>query len=228
MPFLLRPWHILLICLAGWINRRQQETIEYLQTENQILQQKLGKKRIDLNHAQRRLLAIKGKVLGRKALREIGPLFTPDTLLRVYRELVAQKWDYSTQRKTPGRPRTGEEVIGLVIQIAQENLTWGYDRIQGALANLGHKFSPSTIQNILKEHGIEPAPRRRKNTTWKAFLTRHWEVLAAMDFTTLEVWTQQGLQTFYLLFVLEQSTRKVTAGRLYPPSHRGLDGSDGS
>jgi putative transposase len=209
MPFLLRPWHILLICLAGWINRRQQETIEYLQAENQILKQKLGKKRIELNHAQRRLLAIKGKVLGRKALREIGPLFTPDTILRWHRELVAQKWDYSPQRKKPGRPRIEEEVVGLVIQIAQENLTWGYDRIQGALANLGYELSPTTIQNILHEQGIEPAPRRRKNTTWKAFLARHWEGLAAMDFTTLEVWTQQGLQTFYLLFVMEQSTRKV-------------------
>jgi len=113
------------------------------------------------------------------------------------------------RKKGGRRPRTGEEVISLVIQIAQENLTWSYDRIQGALANLGHELSPTTIQNILKEQGIEPAPRRRKNTTWKAFLTRHSDVLAAMDFTTLEVWTKQGLQTFYLLFVLEQSTRKV-------------------
>jgi putative transposase len=127
MPSLLRPWHILLISLAGWINRHQQEIIEYLQTENQILKRKLGNHRIHLNNGERRSLAIKGKVLGRKVLRQIGALFTPDTILHWHRELVAQKWDYSSRRKKLGRPAIPVEVVSLVLQFAQENPIWGYD-----------------------------------------------------------------------------------------------------
>ncbi|HEX7380267.1 MAG TPA: hypothetical protein VF278_24335 [Pirellulales bacterium] len=77
--------------------------------------------------------------------------------------------------------------------------SWGYDRIQGALANLGHQISDTTIGNILKENGIEPAPERKKKTTWATFIKAHWDVLAAIDFTTIEVWTTRGLVTFYLL-----------------------------
>ena len=87
--------------------------------------------------------------------------------------------------------------------------TWGYDRIQGALENLGYKTSDSTVANVLREHGLEPAPERKRQTTWHAFLKTHWDVLAAIDFTTIEVWTKGGLVTFYLLFVLELSTRRV-------------------
>ncbi len=79
--------------LAGWVNREQQETIEYLRTENQVLREKLGKKRILLSNDQRRRLAVKGKILGRKRLQEIGTLFTPDTILHWHRKLVAKKWD---------------------------------------------------------------------------------------------------------------------------------------
>jgi transposase len=209
MPFLLSPWHIFFIGLASWINRRQQETIEYLQAENHVLREKLGAGPLRLNRDQRRRLAIKGKILGRKRLLEIGSIFTPDTILRWHRLLVAQKWDYSHRRNTSGRPPLGEDIIQLVVRMAQQNPTWGYDRIQGALANLGHQISPTAIRNILKEHGIDPAPQRKKQTPWKTFLSLHWDALGAMDFTTLEVWTKQGLTTFYLLFVLEQSTRKV-------------------
>jgi putative transposase len=77
------------------------------------------------------------------------------------------------------------------------------------LENLGHKLSDQTVGNILKQHGIEPAPTRKRQTTWKTFLKAHWEVLAAIDFTTLEVWTKGGLVTYYLLFVMEVATRRV-------------------
>jgi len=93
--------------------------------------------------------------------------------------------------------------------MARENPTWGYDRIQGALANLGHIISDTTVGNILKAHGIEPTPGRSRQTTWKAFLRSHWDVLGAIDFTTIEVWTKQGLVTFYLLFAMEVATRRV-------------------
>lgn len=185
---------LLLLILAGWVNRQQQQIIDFQRTEIDVLKEKLGKRRILLNDDQRRRLAVKGKVLGRKVLEEIGGLFTPDTILRWHRELVAQKWDYSQRRaKKPGRRPTPEQIAQLVVQMARENPTWGYDRIQGALANLGHEISDQTVGNILKAHGIEPVPERKRQTTWKSFLKSHWEVLEAIDFTTIEVWTKGGL-----------------------------------
>ena len=163
-----------------------------------------------LNNDQRRRLVVKGRVLGRKVLEEIGCLFTPDTILRWHRALVAQKWDYSDQRKKkPGRPPTSEEIAQRVLQMARENPRWGYDRIQGALANLGHDISDQTVGNILRAYGIEPAPERKRQTTWKTFIRSHWDVLGAIDFTTIEVWTRGGLVTFYLLFVMEIASRRV-------------------
>jgi transposase InsO family protein len=94
--------------------------------------------------------------------------------------------------------------------MARENPSWGYDRIEGALANLGHKISDTTVGNILREHGIEAVPpERRRQTTWKTFLKAHWDVLGATDFTTIEVWSKGGLVTIYLLFVIEVATRRV-------------------
>jgi transposase len=172
MEFVLQAWHLLVAILAGWINRQQQAVIEYLHTENQVLKESYGKKRIRLNDDQRRRLAVKGKALGRKALGEIGTIFTPDTILRWHRRLVARKWDYSHRRKSVGRPRVEDEIVTLVLRMARENPTWGYDRIQGALANLGHEISDTTVGNILRDHGFEPAPERKRHTTWKVFL-RH-------------------------------------------------------
>jgi putative transposase len=99
MNFVLQPCNLLLVSLAGWINRHQQNVIEYLRTENQVLQEKIGKKRILLDDSQRRRLALKGKVLGRKMLEEVGTIVTPDTILRWHRQLVAAKWDYSQRRQ---------------------------------------------------------------------------------------------------------------------------------
>jgi len=93
--------------------------------------------------------------------------------------------------------------------MARENVSWGYDRIQGALDNLGHIIAPNTVKNILKRHGIEPAPEREKRTSWKAFLKAHWDVLVATDFFTVEVWMPRGLVTYYVLFIIHLSTRSV-------------------
>jgi putative transposase len=209
MKSVLHPWQILLLVLAGWIHRNQQNAIEYLIAENRIIREKLGKKRVLLTDDQRRRLAIKGKVLGRKALAQICGIVTPETILRWHRNLVAQKWDYSKCRKNLGRPSTHKEIVEPLVRMARENPSWGYNRIQGALENLGHKISDTAIGNILKEHGIEPAPERKRQTTWRDFIQAHWDVLAAIDFTTIEVWTKSGLATFYLLFVMELSSRRV-------------------
>jgi transposase InsO family protein len=210
MSFALQPWQLLGMILAGWVNRRQQAVIEYLRTENQLLREKLGKRRIILDDTQRRRLAVKGKILDHKLLGEVATLFTPDTILRWHHKLVAQKWDYShRRRKKPGRPTLPAEVVELVVRLAKANSSWGYKRLQGVLANLGHELSDSTVANILKEHGIEPAPMRKRQSTWKTFLKSHWEVLAAIDFTTIEIWGKKGLVTIYLLFAMEVSTRHV-------------------
>ena len=156
-----QPWHLLLLILGGWINSRQQDAIEYLLTENRVLREKLGKKRILLNDDQRRLLAVKGKILGRKMLEHLAGIVTPETILRWHRELVARHWDYSGRRKAAGRPAVTPEIVELVLRIAKESPTWGYDRIQGALANLGHHISDTTVANVLGAHGIEPSPDRR-------------------------------------------------------------------
>ena len=216
LDFILKPWHIAALFLAACLNGEQQRVIEYLQTENRILREKLGKRRMLLNNAQRRRLAVKAKALGRRALRELDTMVTPDTLLRWHRELVAQKWDYSALRRRVGRPRIPDEIATLVVQMAQENPAWGYDRIQGALKNLGLKLSDTCIGNILREHGIEPAPVRRRKTTWKTFLKAHWDVLAAVDFTTVEVWTRGGLATYYILIAMRLSTRRIEIAGVTP------------
>ncbi len=181
--------------IGGWIHRQQQEVIEYLRTENQVLKEKLGPKRILLNDDQRRRLAVKGKILGRKMLEEVGTLFTPDTILRWNRMLIAKKWDYSCRRKKLGRPRIRQVIVGLILRFGSENPGSCYDRIQGALANVGYHISDTTVGNVLKQHGIEPAPDRKRQTTWKTFIEFHWDVLAAIDFTTVEVWTKGALVT---------------------------------
>lgn len=134
---------------------------------------------------------------------------TPDTILRWHRELVAKKWDYSEKRQAVGRPRIRQAIVDLILQFARENPTWGYDRIQGALANVGHHISDTTVGNVLKAHGIEPAPDRKRRTEWKTFLKAHWDVLAAIDLTTVEFWSVRGLVTYYLLFVMDLKTRRV-------------------
>jgi putative transposase len=221
MSFILQPWQLLFVALSSWVSQRQRQIIEFQNSEIISLLQSQGKKRMRLTDDQRRLLAVKAKALGRQTLLELTTNVSPDTLLRWHRELVAQKWDHSSERKSVGRPRIRQIVVDLILRFARENPTWGYDRIQGALANVRYRISAKTVGNILKAHGIEPAPDRQRQTTWATFLKAHWDVLAAIDFTTIEVWTRSGLVTFYLLFVMELKTRRVhLAGCTPQPSDR--------
>ena len=96
-----------------------------------------------------------------------------------------------------------------MVRLAEENRDWGYRRIQGVLSHLGHELARSTIAAILRRHGLEPAPERNRKTTWKEFLARHWELIVAADFFTVEVWTPRGLKRYLVLFFLDLSTRKV-------------------
>ena len=207
MTNVIQPFHLLVIALAGWLNRHQQAVIDYLIEENRVLKEQLEGQRLRFTDEQRIRLAVKAKVLGRRLLDEIETLVTPDTLLAWHRKLIAQKWTYA--RNGPGRPRIWQEITDLVLRMARENDSWGYDPIQGALANLGHSIAPNTVKNILKRHGIEPAPEREKRTSWNSFLKAHWDVMAATDFFTVEVWTPCGLVTYYVLFIIHLSTRSV-------------------
>jgi hypothetical protein len=107
----------------------------------------------------------------------------------------------------------------MVLRMARENTSCGYDRIQGALANLGYIVAPNTVKNILIRHGIEPAPEPGKRTSWKTFLRAHWDVRAARDFFTVEVWTPRGLITYYVLLIVttHPSLTKISfEDRLHP------------
>ncbi len=208
MPRVLDPFRFVVVAVAGWINQRQLQAIAYLREENRVLREQLGERRLRLTDDQRRGLAAKAKGLGRKLLGEVATIVTPETLLRWHRKLIAEKYDGSSKRG-PGRPRTTSEIEELVVQMAEQNRDWGYRRMQGALSNLGRELARSTIADILQRHGIEPAPERSRQTTWKEFLTQHWDLIAAADFFSVEVWTAKGLQRFIVLFFIELSTRRV-------------------
>jgi putative transposase len=221
MPKILDPFRFLLFAIAGWMNQQQQHAIEYLREENRVLRAQLGGRRLRFTDDQRRSLAVKARLLGRKMLAEMATIVTPQTLLGWHRKLIANKYDGSG-RRSPGGPPTSKDVEELVVRLATENRSWGYVRIQGALSNLGYELAHGTIANILKRNAIEPSPERIRKTTWKEFLARHWEQIVAADFFTVEVWTRQGLRRFMVLFFIELSTRRVqiagisaTANRLW-------------
>src|SRR5688572_14193663 len=145
------PLPLLITCFAGWMNRRQLLVIEFLQEEIRVLQEQLGK-RPRFTDDQRHRLAAKGKPIGRKGLARFASIVTPDTLLAWHRRLIANKYDSSKKRK-PVRPRTKADIRELILRMARENRSWGYTRIQGALANLRHEIGRGTIANILRETG---------------------------------------------------------------------------
>ena len=202
---------MLLMALAGWINQHQLKIIEYQQEEIRVFRELHGKRRLRFNDEQRCRLAAKGKLLGRKLLREFATIVKPDTILRWHRTLIARKWDYSSKHRF-GRPRIANKVQQLVVQFALENRWWGYSKLQGAMEHIGHKMSRETIANILRENGIDPAPKRSKGMTWNEFFKAHWDTMAATDFFTVEVWGRRGLVTYYVLVFMDLSTRKVYLG----------------
>ena len=211
------PLKFLLMMWAGWVNRAQQDAIDYLKEENRVLREQVGNKRLRLTNTQRRRLAQKAKVVGRAALRELACIVTPDTLLHWHRELIAKKYDGSQQRR-PGRPRSSQEIRALIVRMAEDNHTWGYTRIRGALRNLGHRIERNTIKRILKENGVEPAPERGRGMPWETFLKAHWGAIAAADFFSLEIITKAGLVRYFVLFVIDLKTRRVeVAGIIQQP-----------
>src|SRR6202521_5043627 len=165
---------MMLCVLTGWLDRREREAVAYLIEENRLLRRQLGTRRPRLTDDDRRRLAARAYRVGRAALREIATIATPDTLLRWHRQLIARKWTYA---RRPSRRGILLEIRRLVVRMAEENPTWGYTRIQGALKNVGHRVGRSTIARILKAAGVPPVPQRP--TSWQTFLRAHWGIRSA-------------------------------------------------
>jgi transposase InsO family protein len=201
-------WKTMLAYVTGSVDENLLLRIEYLVAENRILRDQI-KGRLQLSDAERQTLAEIGARLGKQALAEVATIVQPDTILGWNRKLAAQKFDGSKQRKSLGRSRVDKELEDWVVRMAKENRSWGYDRIAGALAELGYDISEQTVGNILKRRRIPPAPERRKTTTWREFIRSHMDVMWATDFFSTEVWTLGGLVTFYVLFLIKLDTREV-------------------
>jgi putative transposase len=200
------------------MNREQTAVIEYLLQENKTWRELHGNKSPRLNDDQRRRLAVKGKRLGRKVLMDLTTIVTPDTILGWHRKLIARKYDGSKKRR-PGCPRKPDILCETVVRMANENSGWKYTRIVGAMRNLGHVVSRTTVKRILKENGIEPSYDRGRCGSWKEFLKAHWGGFAAADFFTAEVWTSRGLIRYHVFIVMELCSRKVHVAGLSPAAN---------
>ena len=202
------PGQLVVVMLAGWINRHQQAVIAYQKEEIKVLREMLGGKRLRFTDEQRRRLALKAQALSRSTLKGPGPLVTPDTLCRWFRRYAGAKYDSSEQRR-PGRPPKPQHIRDLVVRLAKENTGWGYTKLRDVMFTLGHKIGRTTVRRILAEDGIEPAPERRKHMPWATFLKAHWGAIAAMDFFKVEVVTQIGPVRYSDLVVMDLKTRHV-------------------
>src|SRR5438445_3528689 len=165
-------WSQLFAYVTGLVYQKLVLQNEYLIAENLTRRAHLPA-RVRLSDPERSTLAEIGQRLGRSALQQVVCVAKPDTILAWYRRLIARKFDGSKFRTSPGRPRIAPAVEALIVRFARENSGWGYDRIVGALANLGHLVSDQTVGNILRRHDIAPAPKRSQTTTWKDFIRRH-------------------------------------------------------
>lgn len=208
-------WARMLAYVTGTVNQELLLRNEYLAAENRILRGQI-KGRLLLSEEEKITLAEIAHRLGRKALEDVAATANPETILGWYRKLIANKFDGSRFRRRAGRPRIDREIECLVVQMAKENPSWGFDRIVGALRNLDHQVSSQTVGNILRRHGLCPAPKRKRVISWKDFIASHMEVLVGTDLFTVEVLTLKGLVTCYVLFFIHLESRRVSLGGWTP------------
>ncbi|MDQ3764404.1 MAG: integrase core domain-containing protein [Actinomycetota bacterium] len=189
-----------LLVLLAWTDASKDVELLVLRHEVSVLRRQVARPRLRL--ADRAVLAALSAALPRVH----WPVFfvQPKTLLRWHRELVAHKWTYMIT-KPPGRPPTAQVVRELVCRLATENPDWGYRRIHGELAVLGHRVAPSTVWQILKRAGFDPVPRRA-GPTWREFLTAQASTIVACDLFTIDT---VFLRRLYVLFFIELGTRTV-------------------
>src|ERR1022692_4639989 len=201
---------LLITRVAGWLrlSRREEtwKTAEILILRHQLaVLQRQQPRRPTLNWADRALLATLLSVIPKARRHGLGPLVTPDTILRWHRDIVRRRWAARSRRGKTGRPATRRNIRALVLRLARENPGWGYRRIHGELAGLGAKIAASTVWEILKKAGIDPAPRRA-DPTWPHFLRSQAEAILACDFFTADL--LDGPQA-YVLALIEHATRRI-------------------
>jgi hypothetical protein len=194
-------WKNLLESVSESVNDALRLRNNYLMAENRILRNQIDG-RVQLTDSERRELAELGTKLGRKTLAEIATVAKAETILAWNRQCADQQVGTSESLKSVGRPRVDKEIEDVVIRMARENRSWGYDSIQGALKPLGYTISDQTVGNILKRHSLPPAPKRKKTVTWREFVRIHMDILSVTDFFTSEVWSGLGLVSSCLLFFL--------------------------
>ena len=194
-------WKQLLATISESLDDHLRLRNDYLMAENRILRHQIDG-RVQCTDSERKELAEIGAKLGKKALEEIATIAQPDTILAWHRQFADRKVALSAPRKSVGRPRVDKEIEDLVVRMARENRSWGYDRIVGALANLGYTISDQTVANILKRHSIPPVPERKKTVTWLEFVRIHMDVLRATDCLTSERWAWCGPVISLLCFFL--------------------------
>jgi transposase len=192
-------WKNLLESLSESVNDHLWLRNGYLMAENRILRTQIDG-RVQITGSDRKELAEIGAKLSKEALEDIATIAKPSTILAWHRKFADQQVDTAEPPKSVGRPRVDKEIEDLVIRMARENRSWGYDRIQGALQHLGYTISDQTAGNILKRHGILPAPERKKTFTWQEFVRIHLDLLLATDFFNGAVWSWFGLMIFSLLW----------------------------
>ncbi len=201
-------WKQLLASMTRSVDEELRLRNAYLLAENRILRRQITG-RLLFTENDRQALAAIGQQLGRKALAEMATVATSDTILTWHRTCAPQACDGAKPRKSLGRPRIDQEIEDVVVRMARENRSWGYDRIVGALANLGYTINDQTVGNILKRRGILPAPECKRTTTWKEFIRTHMAVLVATDFFTAEMGPWCGLVIAAVLCCLPFGSRKI-------------------
>jgi hypothetical protein len=213
-----RLWLPLITCLAYCIDKELYKAIDYLREQVRVLVEHEEKenKRILLTNSQRRRVAAKAKRLSRKMLEQCTELFTPDTVMRWYRKLIADKYDGSRNRTYAGRPSISQEVIDLVLRFKEENPRWGYRKTRDQVVYLGYTICKSSVKNILIEHGYDPEPDLTVRSTWHEFVKSHWEVLAACDFFTIELLVGRRLIRCTVFFVMELASRRIFIAPVKP------------
>jgi hypothetical protein len=213
-------WKQLLASTTRSVDEELRLRNAYLAVENRLLRHQITG-RVQLTDAERKTLAEMGHKLGKKALAEIATIAQPETILAWHRTRILQTDDSAPLRQSVGRPRIDPVVEALVVRMARENRSWGYDRIVGALHNLGYTVSDQTVDNILKRHGIPPAPERKKTTTWSEFIRMHMAILGATEFFSSAVWSWLRLLVSSVLSFLSCGLRQGSVAGMTFLCHRG-------
>jgi putative transposase len=215
-------WPRIFASITGTVDQELLLRNEYLAAEHRILKDQV-KRRLLLSDPQKQTLAEIGYRLGRTALVDVAHAAKPETSLGWYRTRVVQKVDGSQVRRHVGRPHIRHEVEPLIVRRAKEHRDWGYDRIAGAWATLGHTVSDQTIGTMLRRHDIPPASQRTRTTTWASCIRPHMAVLAGTDCFSVPVLTLRGVVTYDVLFCLHLERRTVEiAGITVHPHERGM------